>query len=179
MAAVFSSSSSSSSSSSDVRLSQRTAALHPAAFAVAATTAAIKLTAAAAAADAVNSVADVTCKCTTCRLKCFVKARKHPEVISSAVQSNISATALQLLPLDAHQRSPMRWFPPYAVHAGTAERMVAAVYEDAQRSTASCAPLKDRMDAYKLAAESGHTAGRVTYAHLLLTGREVTATSAR
>jgi hypothetical protein len=51
--------------------------------------------------------------------------------------------------------------------------MVAAVYADAQRSTASCAPLTDRMDAYKLAAEAGHTAGRVTYAQLLLIGREV------
>eukprot|EP00953_Heterococcus_sp_UTEX-ZZ885_P030037 15890-Heterococcus_DN1.PRE.6 len=58
------------------------------------------------------------------------------------------------------------------MHAAAAERMIAAVYTDAQRSTASCAPLSDRMDAYKLAAESGHTAGHVTYAHLLLTGRE-------
>jgi aspartate oxidase len=61
------------------------------------------------------------------------------------------------------------------VRAAAAERMVAAVYSDAQQSTAHCAPLTDRMDAYKLAAEAGHTAGRVTYAHLLLTGREVSA----
>jgi hypothetical protein len=82
-----------------------------------------------------------------------------PSVLQLNAEQLYLTTALQLLPLDTYQRSPLHWFPPYAVHAGTAERMVAAVYEDAQRSTASCAPLKDRMDAYKLAAESGHTAG--------------------
>eukprot|EP00953_Heterococcus_sp_UTEX-ZZ885_P030036 15890-Heterococcus_DN1.PRE.5 len=60
MAAVFSSSSSSSSSSSGVRLSHRTAALHPAAFAVAATTAAIRSTAAATASSDTHVNIDVT-----------------------------------------------------------------------------------------------------------------------